>query len=178
MRRTNIFSLTRYILHLEKNHKKEINQWNKRHTTPIGRITLIKSLIISQMNHLFVSLSLPSPSSKFIKDLNEILVLFNFLWKSKVDKIKRKQITQEYSNGGLKMIEINNYIQSLKLSRIRRLINSPNSKWNISLNKSINTDIVLNTGSDFISCILTNLVRNSFWKDTFIAFKNIQDKMK
>lgn len=111
--------------------KEIINQWNKRHTTPIGRITLIKSLIISQMNHLFISL--PTPSSKFIKDLNEIL--FNFLWKSKVDKIKRKQITQEYSDGGLKMIEINNYIQSLKSSWIRRLINSPNSKWNILLNK-------------------------------------------
>lgn len=154
--------------------KEIINQWNKRHTTPIGRITLIKSLIISQMNHLFISL--PTPSNKFIKDLNEIL--FNFLWKSKVDKIKRKQITQEYSDGGLKMIEINNYIQSLKSSWIRRLINSPNSKWNILLNKSINTDIVLKTGPDFISCILTNLVRNSFWKDTFIAFKNIQDRMK
>lgn len=46
------------------------------------------------------------------------------------------------------------------------------------LNKSINTDIVLKTRSDFISCILTNLVRNSFWKDTFIAFQNIQDRMK
>ncbi|XP_065933802.1 uncharacterized protein [Magallana gigas] len=76
------------------------------------------------------------------------------------------------------MIEINNCIQSLKSSWIRRLINSPNSKWNILLNKSINTDIVLKTGSDFISCILTNSVRNSFWKDTFIAFKNIQDRMK
>lgn len=44
--------------------KEIINQWNKRHTTPIGRITLIKSLIISQMNHLFISL--PTPSSKVI----------------------------------------------------------------------------------------------------------------
>lgn len=53
--------------------KEIINQWNKGHTTPIGRITLIKSLIISQMNHLFISLS--TPSSKFIKDLNEIFSL-------------------------------------------------------------------------------------------------------
>lgn len=103
--------------------KEIINQWNKRHTTPIGRITLIKSLIISQMNHLFISL--PTPSSKVIKDLKN-KILFNFLWKSKVYKIKRKQITQEYSNGGLKMIEINNYIRSLKSSWIKRLINSPN----------------------------------------------------
>ncbi|XP_078335420.1 uncharacterized protein LOC144626204 [Crassostrea virginica] len=61
--------------------KNIINQWTKRHTTPIGRISLIKSLLISQMNHLFISL--PTPPNKFINDLNNIL--YNFLWKSKVE---------------------------------------------------------------------------------------------
>jgi hypothetical protein len=42
-----------------------ISQWDKRHLTPIGRITLIKFLLISQLNHLFISL--PSPSNTFIK---------------------------------------------------------------------------------------------------------------
>lgn len=36
--------------------KEIISQWNRRHLTSIGRITLIKSIIISQMNHLFFSL--------------------------------------------------------------------------------------------------------------------------
>lgn len=41
-----------------------INQWNKRHATPIDRISLIKFLIMSQMNYLFIAL--PKLSSKLI----------------------------------------------------------------------------------------------------------------
>ena len=77
------------------------------------------------MIHLFISL--PTTPNKFINDLNNIL--YNFSWKSKVDKIKRKQITQDYLNGGLQMIEINNYIKGLKSSWIKRLINYQNSNW-------------------------------------------------
>ena len=153
--------------------KNIINQWTKRHTTPIGRISLIKSLLISQMNHLFISL--PTPPNKFINDLNNIL--YNFLWKSKVDKIKRKQITQDYLNGGLQMIEINNYIQGLKSSWIKRLINYQNSNWKTLVNKLIDTDKLFKTGSDYINIAVYNL-NNTFWRDTLFAFQNIQDKMK
>jgi hypothetical protein len=43
--------------------------------------------------------------------------------------------------------------------------------------KSINTDLILKTGSDYINMNLL-LFKNSFWKDTLMAFQNIQDKMK
>ena len=59
------------------------------------------------MNDLFISL--PTPQNKCINDLNNIL--YNFLWKSKVDKIKRKQLTQDFFKWRIQMIEINNYIQ-------------------------------------------------------------------
>lgn len=65
--------------------KSIIEQWSKRHLTPIGRITLVKSLLISQLNHLFIAL--PNPKSNALKELNNIL--FNFVWNSKCDKIKR-----------------------------------------------------------------------------------------
>lgn len=66
--------------------KSTVEQWKKRNLTPIGKVTLIKSLIISQLNHL--SISLPTPEISFLTNLNNIL--FNFLWNSNVDKIKRK----------------------------------------------------------------------------------------
>jgi hypothetical protein len=58
----------------------------KKLLTPIGRSTLIKSLLISQLKHLFISL--PTPQNSYLLELNN--VIFNFLWNSKVDKIKRK----------------------------------------------------------------------------------------
>ena len=130
-----------------------ISQWNKRHITPIGRITLIKSLLISQLNHLFISL--PSPSNAFIKNLNEII--YNFMWQSKVDKLKRKQVIQSYINGGLKMIDINNYILGLKSSWIRRILNSPETKWKILLDKIVSIETLIKTGSEYINIVKKTL---------------------
>ena len=42
--------------------------------------------------------------------------IFEFLWKSKVHKIKRSFITQHYYSGGMKMVDIKNFIISLKCS--------------------------------------------------------------
>ena len=56
------------------NIKTKINYWNRRSLTPIGRITVIKSLLLSSLNHLFVSL--PNPNEKLLKDLNELFFKF------------------------------------------------------------------------------------------------------
>ena len=37
-----------------------LNAWNKRSLTPLGKITVNQTLIISSLNHLFASI--PSPS--------------------------------------------------------------------------------------------------------------------
>jgi hypothetical protein len=70
------------------------------------------------MNHLFISL--PTPSNKFIKDLNS--TLYRYLWNSQADKIKGKQTTQKHPQGGLNMIDINNYMQGLKSPSIKKII--------------------------------------------------------
>ena len=91
---------------------------------PLGRTKLIKSFLISQKNHLFIFL--PSPLKSFIKSLKEILL--NFLWQSKVDKLKRKQIIQDNINGGLKMTDMNSNTIGLKSSWIKRIIQSTDTK--------------------------------------------------
>ena len=40
--------------------------WSKRLLTPLGRITVIKSLALSKINHLI--LALPNPSTKIIDE--------------------------------------------------------------------------------------------------------------
>ena len=42
--------------------------------------------------------------------------MFNFIWDNKPDKISRDKITQDYCHGGLKMLEIEIFIHSLKCS--------------------------------------------------------------
>ena len=79
-----------------------IKQWKKRNLTPVGKISLIKPLLISQFNHLFISL--PDPSDKLIKEMRN--TMFEFLWNNKPDKIKRDTLCADFDEGGLKMIDI------------------------------------------------------------------------
>ena len=94
--------------------RKIINRWMKRIITPLGRLAIIKSLLISKLNYLF--LLLPNPPEDFMKELKQIL--FEFLWSGKPDKINRSVACQSIEEGGLGMIDVFEYINALKLKWI------------------------------------------------------------
>ena len=47
--------------------KKMLNAWSRRNLTPLGRITVIKSLVISKITHLLMNL--PDPEESFFKGI-------------------------------------------------------------------------------------------------------------
>ena len=53
--------------------EKEIVQWRRRYLTPFGKITVIKSLLISKLVHLL--LALPNPTAKTRKEIEKKNVL-------------------------------------------------------------------------------------------------------
>ena len=87
--------------------KSIIEQWSKRNLNLIGKLCIIKTLLISQLSHLFISL--PNPPENTLISLLKC-ILFNFLWNSKVEKIKRNVLYQKHEYGGVEMIDIEKYI--------------------------------------------------------------------
>jgi len=77
---------------------------------PVWKGDKIKSLIIPKF--VYVSLLLPTPK-EVIKQLNQLL--FKFLWKG-VDKVTRLSATNEYENGGLKMIDFETMVKATCLA--------------------------------------------------------------
>ena len=59
-------------------------QWTNRVLTPFGRIVVKKRLAMAKINHLI--LTLPNPTDKTIKDLNNIF--YQFIWIGSIDRIK------------------------------------------------------------------------------------------
>ena len=49
-----------------------LNQWRRRHLKPLRRITVVKSLAISKIVHLFISL--PTPPKDIIHKLNNFFL--------------------------------------------------------------------------------------------------------
>ena len=90
--------------------KKLINIWSSRGLSLYGKVTIIKSLIIPKL--VYVSSLLPTPK-EVIKQLNQLL--FKFFWKG-VYKVTRLSAINEFENGGLRIIDFETMVKSLRLT--------------------------------------------------------------
>ena len=150
---------------------KALNTWSKRNLTPIGKIVVLKTLIVSKIVHLLISL--PTPSNKTIKDLNSLF--YQFLWDGKPDKIKRETLKQKLENGGLSMIDIELFDQSLKLAWVRRLFTSK-SKWKIIIETTCPKILDIYKYGNAFAHLLENDMRNLFWKNVLEYYTNFSKK--
>ena len=93
----------------------------------MGKITVLKSLIASQLVYILS----PLPTEHCI--LNEInKAFFNFLWNGKGDKIKRDIMIGDYSQGGLRMIDIQSFNKALKTMWVIKYLDESNlGKWKL-----------------------------------------------
>ena len=93
----------------------------------LGKITVLKSLIASQLVYILS----PLPTEHYI--LNEMnKVFFNFLWNGKGDKIKRNIMIGDYSQGGLRMIDIQSFNKALKTMWVIKYLDESNlGKWKL-----------------------------------------------
>ena len=80
--------------------KKLINIWSSRGLSLYGKVTIIKSFLISKF--VYVCSVLPTPK-EVVSELNRLL--FKFLWNG-VDKVTRVSAINDYERGGLKMIDV------------------------------------------------------------------------
>ena len=105
-----------------------------------------------------------------IKKINKML--YDFLWDGKPDQIKRRTARNKLENGGIDMIDIENFDKALKLTWIRRFLKY-DTKW-----KSVITEIYPNLneiscfGDNFLKILLRN-ISNPFWKNVisyYLAF--------
>ena len=98
-----------FIENLDK-IKKLMNIWSPRGLSLYGKVTIIKALVIPKMVYLFSLI--PTPEV-VVTELNRII--YKFLWKG-TDKVTRLSAINDYEKRGLKMIDIECMIKSLRLA--------------------------------------------------------------
>ena len=102
--------------------KKLINIWSSTGLSIYGQVTLIKSFLIPKF--VYVCSLLPTPK-EIVNKPNQLL--FKFLWKG-TDKLTRVSVINDYEKGGLKMIDLESMVKSLKFSWLKRVFNDSNAK--------------------------------------------------
>ncbi|KAK3083996.1 hypothetical protein FSP39_006453 [Pinctada imbricata] len=148
--------------------KRLLGSWVQRDLTPIGKITILKSLALPKFIHLFSSL--PNPSKAIISELDKIF--FRFIWNNKPDKIKRSTIIGSYEKGGLNMVHIPSFISYIKIKWIKRIYNNPKGSWQklLSYIFDIREDTEGVWGLNKHKLLeLRKIISNEFWKDVISA---------
>ena len=100
-----------------------LNSWSARRLTLLGKITIIKTTAVSQM--VYVLSSLPTPPGA-LKEVSSLL--YDFLWDGKGDKVKRTEMINNYEKGGLKMIHVHSFSESVKMKWIPGYLNEDNKR--------------------------------------------------
>lgn len=140
----------------------------------MGKITVVKSLVVSKLVHLFISL--PSPPIDLIKQLNSML--YKFIWNDGPDRIKRQVLWQKYKAGGQQMINLDVFIKALKVSWMKRLLFT-DGNWQMLCSDVVLSDLtdLQCLGANFIDKKLRNVV-NPFWRDTLIAWRDYSSNVR
>ena len=104
--------------------RKEITSWKYRYLTIFGKVTVIKTLCLPKLNHK-VSV-VPNPSLAHLKLLeSELKIFISDNNSNVVDETTRHMATK---HGGLEVPNVNTFWKSLRMSWLRRSINSE-STW-------------------------------------------------
>ena len=170
---TNLETITRINYENKIDEIKQLlNKWKKRNISPIGKIAIIKCMIMSKITHLIMNL--PDPDEKFINLLEK--ELYSFIWDSKPNKIGKATLCKEYAEGGLRMVNVRHTITSLKTSILRK-IHTDRFLSNWTENLYPNIIQIKRYGIDFIKKIKKDL-NNEFWIDILKHMEKIYTKAK
>ena len=101
-----------------KNMNKLINIWKARSLSLRGKVTIIRNLILPQIQFLFSMVYIPDNILKEIDNL-----LFQYLWDNKPPKIKKNTIIAPVKEGGLNMVDVYAVHTAAKCGWLKRLLN-------------------------------------------------------
>ena len=135
-----------------KKIKTILSMWKQRRLSLKGKITVLNTLAISILVYPCTNLETPD---RVITEIDHLF--FDFLWDGGNNKIAKNTIIQQIEKGGLKMIDIESKIKSLKLSWMKRALTNPFAAWKLIIDElltSISFDDLIKcryNGKNFIN---------------------------
>ena len=130
---------------------------------------MFKSFILSKLTFLFSVL--PDPPQETLKTLKQ--QSFELIWNDKRDKIKRDTITKPYEDGGLRMVDLNQYLNSINITWVKRFVDKENTgAWKLFYVKDLSKygGLLLFQSNLAPADIKSLNIRNSFLNDILYSW--------
>ena len=148
-----------------------ITLWKNRSLTPVGKITVVKTLLLPQFNHLFSSILTPI---KILDKINNIF--FKFIWDGKPDKIRRS--TMDTKVGGMRMVNIHIFLKIPKVGMGKKSHISkeePSPWYNLLIAITGKLENITKLGPDWCKFLIQR-TQNPFWNQIFKYWKDYANK--
>ena len=145
--------------------EKTLKLWGFRNITPMGRITILKSLVLSQITHILQAL--PTPESQLLTTIENLC--FDFIWGKKRHEVKKDTVYKDIGDGGLKMLNMAEFDFSLKITWLRKLVTADTDWMEFPLKYNIEKLIFTEEKQHKI---IIEKNKNKFWKSVAIAYTN------
>jgi len=126
---------------------------------------------VSLFNHLFISL--PNPPHTILNSIKSSIL--TFIWDGH-SKIKFTTIVKEYSEGGLKMINLDAFIPALKLTWLQK-IQSFRGNWIYMAKLYFDTYKLFNCSYHY-ALNMSDRISNPFWVDVLKSFSLYCSKLE
>ena len=127
-----------------KRLEQTINCWRMRSLSLIGKICVIKTLVLPQLIYLFSVLCIKIPRS-FFQKLNTIF--FKFIWNGGKDRVQRKILCNNYKEAGLRMIDPLIFAVAQKMMWVKYLLDenfdAPWKSIEFAFLEKFNQDVLL-----------------------------------
>ena len=129
--------LRRLLTERLKNMGTITNIWKVRHLSLKGKISILKTLVLPQIQFLLAMIYVPD---KILQQIEKIL--FAFLWNGKTAKIKKPTMIAPIIEGGMgiSMIDIYSVHTATKCMWLNRLLNDTDAKWKTCMWSMLNTN--------------------------------------
>ena len=101
-----------------------LDKWKYYKLNLIEKVIIIKTYALSKIQYLINIIEIPK---KYIIKINQII--FKFLWDNRYEKINRKTIFQNTYNGGLALTSLEIKIQTVHITRIKKIAENFNQPW-------------------------------------------------
>ena len=146
--------------------EKTLNAYSKRYLSLLGKITVIKALLIPKL--VYILTVLPGPSFDFIHKVENLFR--NFIWNSGKPRITLSKLAKDIPDGGLKLTDLTFFNYALKISWVKRLVKGTgNWQYLFELATGLNKRSVWDLDVVSLEKVSQN-IQNNFWKEVFKAW--------
>ena len=141
-----------------------LKRWNHRKLSLMGKVTVVKTYALPKVVYPLTVIN--SQPTAILQNIQ--LEIFKFIWYAKPDKIKWSVLCQDYKNGGLRLINLENFITALKAGWMKRIFDEQNNglwkEYYIEKLNAFGGKLVLQSNLDIKDCSQISKV-NSFLHD-------------